>query len=164
MREISRFDERIDAFFEEASKPFDFIVDRTAQYLNWRYCDPRGGIFNPVLAELDEEILGYAVLKMSDGHGYVADLLALPGRRDVAAALIRYAIASTRRHRAMALTCWMPLHHTYTDLLRRHGFFDSVRNAGASVVTGKAMRPEELAFLKEPTARAHITHGDSDWI
>jgi hypothetical protein len=64
----------------------------------------------------------------------------------------------------MALTCWMPLHHSYTELLRRHGFFDPGRNAGASFVTGKSMRPEELAFLKERTARAHITQGDSDWI
>ena len=164
LREISRFDERIDAFFEEASKPFDFIVDRTARYLNWRYCDPRGGVFAPVLAELDREILGYAAFKTSGGHGYLADLLALPGRRDVAAALIRHAIAAARRHRAMDLTCWMPLHHPYTELLRRHGFFDSRRNAGASFVTGNAVPPGDLAFLKEPTARAHITLGDSDWI
>ena len=164
MREISRFDERIDAFFEEASKPFDFIVDRSAHYVNWRYCDPRGGIFIPVLAELDGKILGYAVLKMSGGLGYVADLLALPGRRDVAAALMRYAIAAARRHRAMALSCWMPLHHPYTGLLRRHGFFDSHRNAGASIAIGRAMQSENLAFLAQPNSRTHITLGDSDWI
>ena len=164
MKEISRFDGRIDAFFEEASKPFDFIVDRTAQYLNWRYCDPRGGTFIPVLAEADEKILGYAVLKMANGHGYIADLLARPGNRSVVAALIQYAIAIARRHGAMALSCWMPLHHPYTGLLQRHGFFDARGNAGASVAIGKAMRREDLAFLKEPTARVHITHGDSDWI
>lgn len=164
MREISRFDERIDEFFEEASKPFDFIVARTAQYLNWRYCDPRGGTFTPVLAELDDKILGYVVLKMARGNGFIADLLALPSRRDVAADLVRHAIAMAKRHPAMSLTCWMPLHHPYTGLLRLHGFFDSGRNTGASFASGKAMRRENLSFLNEPSARVHITLGDSDWI
>jgi hypothetical protein len=164
LREISGFDERFDGFFEEASKPFDFIVDRTARYLNWRYCDPRGGTFTPVLAEWKGRMLGYSVLKTQGGVVCIADLLALQERRDVAAALIQHAISVARRRRAMALTCWMPRHHPYTALLRRHGFFDTRRKTCAAFAVGKALGWQDVAFLEEPTARAHITHGDSDWI
>jgi hypothetical protein len=52
--------------------------------------------------------------------------------------------------------------------IRNYCAFDDERdarhNAGASLAIGKALRREDLAFLKGPTARVHITHGDSDWI
>ncbi|MCH8850234.1 MAG: GNAT family N-acetyltransferase [Chloroflexi bacterium] len=42
IRVASRFDERIGEFWAEASQPFDFIVVRTKDYLNWRRTHSRG--------------------------------------------------------------------------------------------------------------------------
>ena len=36
---ISRFDERINEFWEEISKHFKIIVERNQRYMNWRYVD-----------------------------------------------------------------------------------------------------------------------------
>jgi hypothetical protein len=50
--------------------------------MNWRYCDPARGRFTVRVAERNGKILGYLVFKISEGSGYIVDLLALPGRID----------------------------------------------------------------------------------
>jgi len=90
---LDRFDERADDLWEEVSFDHDFIGDRSADYLNWRYCDPRAGDFIAMMAEGDDgELLGYSVLRVNrylEGYpvGYIVDLLGRPRRRDVVEAL-----------------------------------------------------------------------------
>ena len=57
---ISEFDSKIDKFWEEISKDYSFIVERRQDYLNWRYCDPRGGNYHVYVAEEDDSIVGCA--------------------------------------------------------------------------------------------------------
>jgi hypothetical protein len=86
LRDVQSFDEHIDTFWEEASRPFTFCVDRTSAYLNWRY-DPRAGVFTITIAEEDGHVLGYVVSCTSSAVGFIADLIALPERLDVARSL-----------------------------------------------------------------------------
>jgi hypothetical protein len=80
--QVDRFDDRIERFWEEVSKYYDFIVERHRDYLNWRYCDDRAGAFVVKQVEEDSEILGYSVLKINKSRiiypvGYIVDMLAL---------------------------------------------------------------------------------------
>jgi GNAT superfamily N-acetyltransferase len=160
---LERFDERIGGFFDEAARPFDFIAVRSTGYLNWRYCDPAAGRFTIRAAEQEGKLLGYLVFKVAEGEGYIADLLALPGRSDVVRSLLEDGLRHFREAGVEQVSCWMISRHPYNGILRRHGFLVSRREAGFSCF---AYHPERLdvQFLDEPRARIHLTHGDSDWI
>ncbi len=160
---LERFDDRIGGFFDEAAAPFDFVVVRSKDYLNWRYCEPAAGRFTVRVAEEDERILGYLVFKVTEGGGYIADLLALPGRNDVVRSLLEDALGLLREANVELVTCWMVSRHPYSAILRRYGFFDSRKDVGCRYRTLSFDR-SELGFLRDGAARIHLTHGESDWV
>lgn len=160
---ISRFDERINAFFEQAAIPFEFIQRRTAASLNWRYCDPRGGDFTVRLAEEEGKILGYAVLVAGGEVGHVADILALPGRWDVVWTLAGDAVAFLERAGVASIRCWMAAVHPYNDILRLWGFLPTQASTGVTY-GAHGLDEHALSFLSDRRAAIHLTLGDSDHI
>ena len=158
-----RFDDRIEGFFDEAARPFDFVIVRGTDYMNWRYCEPAAGRFTVRMAEQHGRLLGYLVFKLTEGDGCIADLLALPGRIDVVRSLVEDALRLFREAEVERVICWMISRHPYNDVLRRYGFVDSKRGAGFSCYATSLDSPE-VQFLADPHARIHLTHGDSDWI
>ena len=161
--EASSFDGRVDELFEEASKPFQFIVVRDRNYLNWRYADPRAGIFTILLAEEHEHLAGYAVISVSRGRGHIADLLAMPGRTDIIQALIEYGMSRFQRGGLSAVECWMPRGHPYQAVLAGLGFVEKRRTL---VFNYKPLRlaEEDLEFLRERAVSIHLTSGDTDLV
>jgi GNAT superfamily N-acetyltransferase len=160
---LERFDAQIDGFFAAAARPFDFVVIRSKDYLNWRYCDPAGGRFTVRAARQEGELLGYLVFKISEGGAYIADLLALPERTDVVRSLVEDALDLFREASVEVVRCWMIRRHPYSGILRRYGFVDSRGNVGFRYKP-LSLDGSELAFLADARARIHLTHGDSDWI
>jgi len=160
---LERFDDRIGGFFDEAARPFDFVVVRSKDYMNWRYCDPGAGRFTVRAAEDQGKLLGFLVFKITEGEGCIAELLALPGRTDVVRFLIEDALWLLREAGVEQVTCWMISRHPYNGILRRYGFIDSKRDPGFSCRT---IDPDStvVEFLDDPSARIHLTLGDSDWI
>ncbi len=127
IRSAPAFDERIRGFAAEASAPFWLIVERTPEYLNWRFADARAGAFTIRLAEANGLILGYLVLRMSGSRGYIADLLALPDRDDVVASLVEDALVQFRASGVSSVECWSTRSHPYREVLGRHGFDEKRR-------------------------------------
>lgn len=163
LRVADAFDPRVDAFFEEAARPFDFIVEKGGPYLRWRYEEAPIGGFRIVLAERDDRLLGFAVVGRRGHRGFLADLLALPGRADVAGSLAEEGLRLLAAEGPDAVTCWVPARHPYQPVLRGLGF------APLGGVTGFMWRPlamgeAELAFLEDPAAAIHMVLGDSDLV
>jgi hypothetical protein len=161
IRTIDRFDDRIDTFWQRAAAPFDFIVERTADYLNWRYADPRAGIFAIRVAEQGNELLGYSVLRLSHDRGYIADLLALPDRLDVAASLFDDAIAHFDGVPVARIDCWLPVRHPYQPLARERGFVDKRVVDIDCYIHNPAL---DLSFLADPSVAIHLSAGDTDLV
>jgi len=42
---INKFDYKVDELWASVNDYFKYIVVRDKNFLNWRYCDPRGGIY-----------------------------------------------------------------------------------------------------------------------
>jgi ribosomal protein S18 acetylase RimI-like enzyme len=160
--DVRAFDERTDAFFDAASAQFDFLVARTSRHLNWRYCDPRAGLYRATIAQSDDELLGYIVTRLSHGRGFVADVLALPGRLDVVERLVRQAVLRLRSTGVAEIDCWMAAHHPYRRLLEDAGF----RRKRTVPLSYRHLRlpANELEFLQDSRARVHITAGDTDLV
>ena len=159
---LARFDERVDQFWREASKPFRFILSRSRDYLNWRY-DPRGGNYTTKAAERDGRLLGYTVLGISNGKGHIADLLALPGRADVVASLVSAALAYFSDEQVSKIECWLPAHHPYREVMRELGFRQRKRTVHMTYGAFRASE-EDVAFLSDPEAALHFVSGDLDLV
>jgi len=130
IRTIRSFDERIDAFWQEVSRPYDFIVERDRSRLNWRYCDPRAGPYLVRQAEEGGRVLGYSVLRTNRGRddypvGFLVDLLTLEDTPEAAHALMEDAVDYFDRNDVNVVTGLVPKNSPDVKMLRRHGFLDS---------------------------------------
>ena len=96
---LDGFDARFDRLSEEVAASVPCTVEKDAAFLRWRYGP--GSPQAPVTVlgvRGGETLLGYAVLMVtSSTDGYVLDLTTLPGRRDVARALLRGSVLGLRR-------------------------------------------------------------------
>jgi hypothetical protein len=161
---VERFDEGVDALWEEARRQFVFATNRDRALLNWRYCDVRGGSYRVRTVEEGRAVVAYIACKREHGKGYIADLLARPGREDAIEALVAEAVAHYDGEGVSAVRCWLPMHHPYREVLARHGF--SRRRREKTLCWGPLRTPKrELAFLSDdPHAAIHYTMGDGDLI
>lgn len=165
--DVKRFSDDDDRLYRKAATDFDLIAVRDHRYLNWRFCDPRGGAYIVRGARENEELLGYAVLKPEgDGEMMIVDMLADPGRPDVIPFLLQDALEQGQRHGSESLTCCLPKGHRYERNLRESGFVAEVRMTG-----DEPMRmiwfprgDHDLDTLSSPSPACHIMLGDTDWV
>ena len=97
IKNILKFDDRFDVFWKELSQEYDYILVRDRHYLNWRYCDQRGGTYIIKAAEESSKILGYIVLRINrlqeeSPTGHIVDIQALPGYNSVIESLLKESI------------------------------------------------------------------------
>ena len=163
IRGLERFPEAADRIFEQAHRKFDWILLRTARYLNWRYAHPGSGRFTIRAVLQKDELIGYCVVRLGGPCTHIADLLVLPGRRDVADALLVDAREIAASSGAAAIVCWLVSDHPYFDLVRRRGFVVTGATTGC-MVKNEELEPDALDFLDRPETRVHLTAGDSDWV
>jgi hypothetical protein len=166
VRPIESFDVRVDAFWEEASRPFAFMLVRKRDYLNWRYCDRRAGPFAVKIAEQQGRILGFVVYRVSYGRGYIADLIALPGRLDVAESLLVDAIRDLDSRNVDAVECWSYDRHPYWPLLQQHEFDHKRRTMKAALTLSSksSLTPADLRAVSDHDALIHVMSGDTDLV
>ncbi len=162
LRTVDRFDDRVDALWEQAAPQFDFICARTSAFLNYRYCDRRAGDFSALIAEQDSSLLGYIVERVSHGRGYIADLLAAPGRLDVVVSLVSQALADLRMSGVDRIECWIPARHDYVRALLDLGF-ELNRTLDLTYQPFRTTEPE-LSFLRSAQTTVHFTAGDTDLV
>ncbi|MEZ4503894.1 MAG: hypothetical protein R3C39_14825 [Dehalococcoidia bacterium] len=156
-----RFDERFEAFIAVASGAFDFIHERSLAFLNWRYRDARAGSFVVRAVEHGDDVLGYIATRIDGQRARIGDLLVLPNRDDVTAALLEDAISLGRRHGVSTLEMRLAKRHPYRGAAHRAGFVVRRETAGETIETYGDRLPE-LTLLRDPNAQVHITLGDSD--
>ena len=98
---LEGFDESFDELFEKIAAQVRCVPEKDSAFLRWRY-GPGSPQFPVTVLGVKEggTLLGYSVLMVSmtaGQDGNVLDLTALPGRRDVARALLRESVRFFRR-------------------------------------------------------------------
>ncbi len=98
---LEGFDESFDELFEKIAAQVPCVPEKDSAFLRWRY-GPGSPQFPVTVLGVKEggTLLGYSVLMVSmtaGQDGNVLDLTALPGRRDVARALLRESVRFFRR-------------------------------------------------------------------
>ena len=163
LRRIDRFDRRIGELWREAERDFEVAVERTPEYLDWRYCDERGGRWTVEVAEQDDRAIGYIAWRVEKSQGVIGDLVVLPERHDVLAALAQAAVTGAAAAGAASVIAWLPGIHPYRSVLRDLGFVS--RPAGVEQMFRPQLLSTEAAeLLAAPQTRIHFTIGDSDYL
>ena len=97
---IEEFDESFDELFEKVASKVPCTPEKDSAFLRWRY-GPGSPQFPVSVLGVKEggTLLGYAVLMVTlrGQDGNVLDLATLPGRRDVAQALLRESVRFFRQ-------------------------------------------------------------------
>lgn len=125
---LQGFDDSFDDLSERVAAIVPCVAEKDAAFLRWRYGP--GSPQEPVTVlgvRSGGRLLGYAVLKVAihGQDGYILDLTALPGRRDVVRALLREAVRCFRKSGVQIIRYRFlesPATPSRTDLLRL-GFF-----------------------------------------
>ena len=163
VRELSRFDDRFPAFLERATAPFELIRERTLDYLNWRYCDPRGGQYTVLIAEDGDEVLGYLALSAVPPMTAIADILTEPERPDVVRALVDEAVTLSRAQHAAGVRCWMAPNHAYLSSLKANGFIERPQETVLAYELYRGLQAD-VAPLDDPDLKIHLVLGDTDHV
>lgn len=163
-KQISSFDHCIDEFWLKASILKSLMVVKDMKYLNWRYVNKPGHDYKIFIAERQEEILGYIVLKLRRDdliHGFIVDLLALPNGDTFAQALIIRAIKYFREEGAIIVSCWMLESTPYYRTLRKAGFMR--RPSGIRLCARINSSRLSKEFVADPN-NWYFVRGDEDTI
>ena len=101
---LEGFDESFDELFEKVAAAVPCLPEKDSAFLRWRYGPGSPQTPVTILGVRDgESLIGYVILgttvETPEGFrdGYILDLVTLPGRRDVARALLRETIPHFRR-------------------------------------------------------------------
>jgi GNAT superfamily N-acetyltransferase len=161
VEEVFSFDERINQFWEKASKLKNIMIAKDMKYLNWRYIAKPGKEYKILIAQKHQEIAGYIVLKLKKGipyNGYIVDLLTLPSEDTAATMLITRAVQSLKEDGAATISCWMLEDTPYYRILRKLGF---VRRTGPLLCSRVIDTNIPKEFVTNP-ANWYYVMGDDD--
>ncbi|MDP8926821.1 MAG: GNAT family N-acetyltransferase, partial [Actinomycetota bacterium] len=164
VEKLEGFDASFDELFEKVASSVPCVPEKDSAFLRWRYGP--GSPQHPVTilsVKEGESLLGYAVLVVtSTGQdGYVLDLTTLPGRRDVARALLRESVRYFRRAGAQIVRYRFRESATTprsSDLLRM-GFF--YRKGRSNSLLVKFAEPKAHAMAND-IANWSYTVGDGE--
>lgn len=167
VRDVTCFDERINEFYEAAKDHYDFIVERSMEYLNWRHCDPRAGDFTVKQAEDTEgNIQGYTVLATTRSKtdypvGCVVDMMTLPDRYDVADLLLQEATDFFDGQDVNIAISLIVQDTPYMKIYQKHGFLNS-RIQPKMFYYPLTDKDEFKKLRNTPPQRIHFSYGDVD--
>ncbi len=150
VEKLEGFDASFDELFEKVASSVPCVPEKDSTFLRWRYGP--GSPQHPVTilsVKEGESLLGYAVLMVtSTGQdGYVLDLTTLPGRRDVARALLRESVRYFRKAGAQIVRYRFRESATTpqsSDLLRM-GFFYRKGRSNSLLVKFAEPKAHEMA-------------------
>jgi hypothetical protein len=162
---VKEFDNAIDDFWVRVSGDYDFIVERTRDVLNHRYCHPKNPKYRVLQATCGGETLGFIVLRINRYHqeypiGYIIDLLAVKREDRAIHQLLEEAMNYFRENRVNIVNLQIPQGHPYTRIAGLHGFLDSrVKLHLYCVPTGNIDPVKDLIFTPE---KVYVSWGDHD--
>jgi GNAT superfamily N-acetyltransferase len=167
--DIHRFDKRIDKLWDTVSDSYKLTTERTEKYLNWRYCDPRGGNYVVKCAQEKDQIIGYVVLRINKKEkkypvGYIVDIFTLPNRDEITNALLAASVHFFDKNSINTIHLRLVRGHSYGKLLRKFGFMNSIKKKMVFFRPYGEVENEITRILSDTTSNIHITYGDEAFI
>ena len=156
------FGDAYDALWERVAPAFDFIAERTAPYLEWKYHLVPYVDYDVLEARRDGVLTGFVVLRMTERNGVklalLVDLLAHPEDKPTVGALLDAALTWARARDAARMQTFT-FDRRLAARLGSKGFFP-IASPMQFCLRIHADHVDERFF--RDTSRWHVTFGDSD--
>jgi hypothetical protein len=165
---ITEFDNRFDDFWNNVKTGQNIIFKRNSKYLNWRYTQCPEKHYKIYVAERNNEVLAWVVVRIIKRFGYnngaIVDLLGQPNHVDTLHALILQAVDDFKQKDVDLVACSVPKSSNYYRILKKCGF----------ATCPNSLNPKKEAFIIYPlsgklnmdlvknAANWYITWGDTD--
>ena len=153
VRKISRFDDRINGFWNKISNDYDIIRIRDKEYLNWRYVDVPNSDYAIYVTEEEGKICGYIVLGCRNENnlawGHIHDIIALTGRKDIIQCLIAKAVEYFKAKGVDVIFSKMVANEAYRKSFLRNGFIPRFMFKGRFIAYNASTELSD-EFLKNP--------------
>jgi GNAT superfamily N-acetyltransferase len=156
------FGPEYDDLWEKASVGYDFVAERKARYLEWKYHRPPHVSYDVLEARREGELTGYVVLRVAVRNGarlaLLVDLFAHPEDEETIGVLLDRAMDWTRANDAARMQAFT-LDRRIAARLSSKGFF-LIESPMQFCVRIHSDHVDERFF--RDTSRWHVTFGDSD--
>lgn len=155
-RELKAFPEEFDRFYAGVSKNLKFCIEKTAQWVNWRFFGRPGSPYTVYAAGGGDELTGYIVLKTwQEPDGYrKAHILDLHAADDEALSEL-LAAASCYAQGCGELNLWAIQGYPYRPFLETRGFAPSFRQP----LLARAYDGSPVPY---PGGNCSLMYGDGD--
>ena len=164
-----RFEKQVDDLFKKVKNYYHYIIERDSDYLNWRYCDPRGGDYHIWSAFHEKNLLGFVVSRINCYQedyptGHILDLIYDPTRLDVADALLKIALSDFDENK-VNITHYLGITDNPLDtVVKSNGYVNSRKQILWTYEWLSPVTEYANIFKKLPSERVYFTYGDIDWI
>lgn len=165
---MNEFQESYEDFWEKVRPRYSFIFERSRDYMNWRYCDLRGGEYIKIGAFCENTLFGYIVVRINTknnySEGYIVDILSLPDRLDIVSLLVSEANRYFDLEKVNVVYSWVIEGHPYKRVMLSNGYLDS-RYEPYFIFQNISLSESDWWELDNiPAEKMHLSYGDSDWI
>lgn len=168
--QITSFDNRIDKLWKEISDKYKITTIRNKDFLNWRYIKTPDVTYTIFIAEENDKLQGYIVVRCVDEKGvkigYIYDIFTPKDRPEIAYALIKKSIEFFKSKNTDMALILMVADKDYCKLFRKKGFIFSKFIQSGFIEGGQFCAfsshpniPKSLLMKKE---NWYIQLGDSD--
>jgi hypothetical protein len=165
IKETKKFGANNDTFWDKIKPDYDFIIDKSSHFLNWRFCDPRGGNFRIYQAIKNDQILGFIVTNIVEEagykEGYIMELLTLDDQQNIADKLIQHALKTFEDDYVNAVHYKECVSGKYQNAFKRNSFIEIPGMQEIYIPCSfKADKHLEPIFRNAPSTRLHFGYGD----
>jgi len=156
---VSSFPEDVNTLWEKVSGNYDWIVERTKKYLDWRFVQ-NPDTYSIMLASNNRETIGYMVTKIGYWRnlrvGYLADFLVDEKTPEIFTELVLRSLMYFQQADVDMVAGWSVKGGIYCNVLRRCGF---KRHKEVPVICYKTDLCNKI--INQP-GKWHFTMADSD--
>lgn len=165
IEKISKFDDRFDYFFNIIKNKYKFIMDRSKDYLNWRYFQLGSDEYIVEAALNGEKVLGYIIYKINRYRNYpkgvIMDLVTLPKKLDVTNMLVNNAVQYFDEQNINASYYISAKKHPHVQIMNKFGF---VNNQNEQVFRFQDYGYDQIKKINLAIdGEILVQFGDSDW-
>jgi hypothetical protein len=164
LEKVKRFGMPYDAFWRGVRSRFPLMVDRTSQYMNWRYLDHPSGEYQAYFLKKrgSDEILGVAVLRLVQLQyplGSIGEFFVKDWNGETAQVFLTLILNLLVSQGAAIVASWILSHSPFVSVLKKLGF--RLRSQHQALIAISPDGSLEEGYLSNPE-NWYITSGDYD--
>lgn len=164
LEKVERFEAPYDMFWEKIEKRFPLMVERTSQYMNWRYLDHPSGEYQAYFLknERNKEILGVAVLRLVQLQyplGSIGEFFVKDWNGEIAQVFLSLIANLLASQGAAIIASWVLPHSPFVSIFKKLGF--RLRSQHQPLIAVSPDGSIEEKYFSNPE-NWYITSGDYD--